>query len=149
MLEWSAIADHTRGSIASADRVAGTIAKISKNSASQGALAVEMEAAGAVSDAIAAGLPFCCVKVVSDRADEEFVMDFNRMRTTDGRFSRGKIVIYALTHPLSMPRLVSAEDADRKIAASALGAFLASCRFQFSDTHAEPRRKSVMIPATC
>ena len=59
------------------------------------------------------------------------------MRTTDGRFSRGKIVIYALTHPPVLCRASSHLRRRSKIAAGALGAFLASCRFQFSDIHPE------------
>jgi adenosylhomocysteine nucleosidase len=129
--------EHKRGLIISADRVAGTIAD-KQELRSEGVLAVEMEASGSGQRAIAAGLPFCCIKAVSDRADEEFVMDFNRLRSTDGRFSRGKIVLYALTHPPTIPRLVSLRRRSQ-VAASALGAFLASCRFQFSDIHPEPQ----------
>jgi nucleoside phosphorylase len=127
-----------RGSIVSVDRVAGTVAD-RQRLRSDGVLAVEMEAAGVAQRAQAAGLPFCCIKVVSDRADEEFVMDFNRLRSTEGRFSRGKIVIYALTHPQTIPRLVSLRRRSQ-VAASALGAFLASCRFQFSDISPEPEQ---------
>lgn len=129
--------EHKRGFVISADRVAGTIADKQKLK-SEGVLAVEMEASGSGQRAIAAGLPFCCIKAVSDRADEEFVMDFNRLRSTDGRFSRGKIIVYALTHPPTIPRLVSLRRRSQ-VAASALGAFLASCRFQFSDIQPEPQ----------
>jgi nucleoside phosphorylase len=123
------------GVVLSADRVAGTIEE--KRVLSQtGALAIEMEAAGVARRAGAAQLPFCCVKVVNDRADEEFVMDFNQMRSIDGRFVRGKIVAYALTHPQTISRLLSLRRRSHE-AASALGVFLASCRFQFSDRLAE------------
>jgi hypothetical protein len=117
--------------VLSINRVAGTIEE-KQNLSKTGALAVEMEALGVAIRTAAARLPFCCVKVVSDRADEEFVMDFNLMRSTDGRFSRGKIVIYALTHPQVLPSLLSLRRRSQE-AASALGVFLASCRFQFSD----------------
>jgi nucleoside phosphorylase len=127
-----------KGLVASVDRVAGTVADKRELEAT-GALAVEMEAAGAGQRAILAGLPFCCIKVVSDRADEDFVMDFNRLRSIDGRFSRGKIVFYALTHPRTIPRLVSLRRKSQE-AASALGAFLASCRFQFSGVPSEPEQ---------
>lgn len=123
------------GVVLSVDRVAGTVAE--KQVLSQtGALAVEMEAAGVARRAAAVQVPFCCVKVVSDRSDEEFVMDFNRMRSNDGRFSRGKIVVYALTHPPTVTRLLSLRRRSHE-AASALGVFLASCRFQFSDGFGE------------
>lgn len=127
--------EHKRGFVVSENRVAGTIAEKQKLR-SEGVLAVEMEASGSGRRAVAAGLPFCCIKVVSDRADEEFVMDFNRLRSTEGRFSRGKIMVYALTHPPTIPRLLSLRRRSQA-AASALGAFLASCRFQFSDIHPE------------
>lgn len=129
--------EHKRGFVISADRVAGTIADKQKLR-SEGVLAVEMEASGSGQRAVAAGLPFCCIKAVSDRADEEFVMDFNRLRSTEGRFSRGKIIVYALMHPPTIPRLVSLRRRSQ-VAASALGAFLASCRFQFSDIQPEPQ----------
>jgi adenosylhomocysteine nucleosidase len=124
------------GTLASVDRVAVTAAD--KAALRQtGAAAVEMEAAGVARRTSAAGLPFCCVKVVSDTADEEFVMDFNRLRATDGRFARGKIIVYALTHPLTIPRLWTLRRRSQQ-AASALGAFLASCRFQFNDERLQP-----------
>jgi nucleoside phosphorylase len=128
---------YRRGLVISTDRVAGTIAE-KRNLRSEGMLAVEMEASGSGRRAVAAGLPFCCIKAVSDRADEEFVMDFNRLRSTEGRFSRGKIVLYALTHPPTIPRLFSLRRRSQ-VAASALGAFLASCRFQFSGLDPEPQ----------
>ncbi|MGA8595685.1 MAG: hypothetical protein WB676_13290 [Bryobacteraceae bacterium] len=123
------------GAVLSIDRVAGTIEE-KRVLSETGALAVEMEAAGVARRAAAAQLPFCCLKVVSDRADEEFVMDFNQMRSNDGRFSRGKIVVYALTHPRTVSRLLSLRRRSHEVA-SALGVFLASCRFQFSDGVAE------------
>src|SRR5581483_2441652 len=59
-----------------------------------GAIAVDMEASGVAARAQRAGLPFACIKVVSDRADESFPFDLNRMRTPEGRIARGKIVLH-------------------------------------------------------
>jgi purine-nucleoside phosphorylase len=132
-------ASHTQGFIVSANHVAGNSAE-KKKLAETGAIGVEMEAAGVAQRTAAAGLPFCCIKVVTDILDEEFVMDFNKMRTTDGRFSRGKIVSYALTHPGIMPRLFQLKRRSED-AADALGAFLASCRFQFSESPAGDQRQ--------
>ena len=123
------------GVVLSINRVARTIEE-KQNLSKTGTLAVEMEALGVAIRTAAAGLPFCCIKAVSDRADEEFVMNFNLMRSTDGHFSRGKIVVYALTHPQVLPSLLSLRRRSQE-AASALGVFLASCRFQFSDGLAE------------
>jgi adenosylhomocysteine nucleosidase len=127
---------YRKGDIVSADQVAGTV-EAKRKLTESGACAVEMEAAGVARKATAARLPFCCIKVVSDTADEEFVMDFNQLRATDGRFSRGKIVFQALTHPNTVPRLLTLRRRSHQ-AASALGVFLASCRFQFSDGSSEP-----------
>jgi adenosylhomocysteine nucleosidase len=124
-----------QGVVVSTDHVAGTVVEKTKL-AGLGALAVEMEAAGLARRAIAVQLPFCCIKVVSDRSDEEFVMDFNQLRSTEGRFSRGKIIVHALTHPISIPRLLALRRQSQE-AASALGVFLAGCRFDFSDPSAE------------
>lgn len=90
-------------------------------------VAVDMEAAGVAARARTAGLPFCCIKVVSDRADESFQIDFNRLRTAEGRFARGKISLYALTHPKVIGELLRLRRRTRD-AAKALGDFLVSCR---------------------
>ncbi len=124
----------TEGPIASINRVVSVSDK--RTLAENGAIAVEMEAAGAAQRARAASLPFCCIKVVSDGVDEEFVMDFNQMRTSEGRFSRGKIVGYALTHPAVVPRLLGIRRRSEE-AAGVLGVFLASCRFHFNDSRVE------------
>jgi purine-nucleoside phosphorylase len=124
-------ASYTQGIIVSTNHVAGDATE-KKKLAATGAVGVEMESAGVAERTATAGLPFCCIKVVTDILDEEFIMDFNKMRTTDGRFSRGKIVSYAFTHPGVMPRLFQLKRRSED-AADALGAFLASCRFQFSE----------------
>ncbi|HEY7208923.1 MAG TPA: hypothetical protein VH477_01520 [Bryobacteraceae bacterium] len=94
---------------------------------SHGAIAVDMEAAGVAARARRAGLPFACIKVVSDRADESFPFDLNGMRTPEGRIARGKIVVHTLGHPRDLPALLKwkrrAEDAAR-----VLGEFLVNSR---------------------
>jgi len=93
----------------------------------EGTIAVDMEAAGVAARARKAGLPFACIKVVSDRADESFPFDLNAMRTPEGRIARGKIVVHALGHPNTVPALFRlkrrADDA-----AKALGEFLVASR---------------------
>jgi adenosylhomocysteine nucleosidase len=125
----------TTGRITSGNRVIVTPAE-KQQLVPSGGVAVEMEAAGVAEKTTSVNLPFCCIKVVSDGLNEGFVMDFNSMRTTEGRFSRGKIVGYALTHPSVIPRLLGLRRRSRK-AAGALGAFVASCRFQFNNTPSE------------
>jgi nucleoside phosphorylase len=101
--------------------------------ATLGAIAVDMEAAAVAARAKRAGLPFSCIKVISDRLDESFGLDLNQMRSIEGRIARGKIVLYALTHPKLVPELVRLK---RRIddASRTLGDFLVSCRI-----NAEPK----------
>ncbi len=126
---------YRQGIVVSTNRVAGTVQEKQKLQKTD-ALAVEMEAGGVGLRASASGLPFACIKVVSDRANEEFVMDFNQLRSPDGRFSRGKIVTRALMHPGTIPQLASLRRRSQE-AARMLGAFLASCTFEFSDAPIE------------
>lgn len=90
---------------------------------------VEMEAAAIAQYAAAHGIPFTAVKVVSDRAEEHFSIDFNQYRDAAGRFALPRIALAALAHPIKYaPDLIRL--ASRGPAASAtLGEFLAHSRF--------------------
>jgi nucleoside phosphorylase len=114
------------GVVITQDRIATTAAEKAEL-AKTGAVAVDMEAAAIAAHARRAKISFACIKVVSDRADETLVVDFNGMRDAEGRIARGKISLYGLTHPLKMPGLLRlkrrADDAART-----LGDFLVSCR---------------------
>ena len=114
------------GLIVSQNRVINT-AEEKKNLQSHGAIAADMEASGVAARAKRAGLPVYCIKVVSDLADESFSFDLNKMRTTEGRIARGKIVSYALSHPNLLPSLLRLKRRS-EAAAKALGDFLVSCR---------------------
>ncbi|HEX3683821.1 MAG TPA: hypothetical protein VHU83_14905 [Bryobacteraceae bacterium] len=114
------------GLVVSQDRVALNSAEKHQLLAHNG-IAVDMESAGVAQRTKAAGLPFCCIKVVSDRADEAFHIDFNRMRTPEGRIARGKIGLHATTHPKLIGELFRLRRRTRD-AAMALGEFLVSCR---------------------
>jgi adenosylhomocysteine nucleosidase len=128
--------EYSSGLVVSQDRIAVDTNEKQKLQ-SCGAIAIDMEAVGVAARTKRAELPFCCIKVVSDRADESFGFDLNKMRTTEGRIARGKIGIYALTHPHLIPELLRlkrrADDA-----AKALGDFLVGCRLSTdSDTRVE------------
>jgi len=114
------------GLIITQNRVANDSAE-KQQLADRGAIAVDMEAAAVAARAKRANLPFSCIKVISDRLDESFDLDLNTMRTTEGRMARGKIMVYALTHPKLVPGLLRLK---RRIddASKALGDFLVSCR---------------------
>ena|ERR1700685_360100 len=114
------------GPVASQNRIAINSAEKQQLFA-HSAIAVDMEAGSVAARAKSAALPFYCIKVVSDRADEAFRIDFNRMRTAEGRIARGKISLYAATHPQLIGELLRLRRRTRD-AAKALGDFLVSCR---------------------
>lgn len=75
-----------KGAVASIDHIAQTAAE-KRNLRATGASIVEMEAAGVARAAEDLGLPFFCVRAVSDLANEDFANDFNAALKPDGRFS--------------------------------------------------------------
>ena len=93
-----------------------------------GAVAVEMEADAVRYKANEWGVPFGCVKVVSDTAQVDMPLDFNRYRSVSGDFSRMRIALAAMARPFTvMPRLMEL-DRNCKRASEALGDFFANCR---------------------
>ncbi len=119
---------HSTGTIVSVDRIVGSTEE--KGSLGRGgALAVEMEAAGLAPLVRQWNLPFSCIRSVSDRAGEGFVLDVNRARTPEGRIQPSRLVLEALFKPVSgIPELLRLQRQSR-IAALSLGDFLADCRF--------------------
>lgn len=116
------------GTLLSMDRFVATVDEKRRLNAG-GAAAVDMEAAAVAGRACREGLPFYCVRVVLDRASDGFILDFNGLRSPDGRFSRSRILWAALARPLTAaPELIRLERRGR-MAARALGDFLADCRF--------------------
>ncbi|HEY4362383.1 MAG TPA: hypothetical protein VGN17_15515 [Bryobacteraceae bacterium] len=119
----------TRGEVLSADRVAVTAAEKRALRERTGAAAVEMEAAAVEAKANEWGVPYRCVKVVSDVAAEDMPLDFNLYRDEAGRFSLGRIALAAVMHPFTvMPGLMRL-DRNCKVAAERLGEFFADCEF--------------------
>jgi nucleoside phosphorylase len=119
---------HHTGVLASIDRVAQTAdekAALRRG----GASAVEMEAAGAAATAARFGLPFYCVRSVTDLAGESFHLDLNAALRTDGRFATMQLIAAASRRPLSvLPELLRLGRRSYT-AARTLGEFLADCRF--------------------
>ena len=119
----------TRGDVLSLDRVAVTAEEKRKLRDSSGAAVVEMESAAVAQKAREWGIPFRCVRVVSDTAEQDMPLDFNRYRDADGRFQRGRIAAAALARPFTaLPGLVRL-DRNCRHAAEQLGEFLADCQF--------------------
>lgn len=119
---------HSSGTLASVSQVAQT-ADEKRELRRTGAGAVEMEAAGVGAKASELGVPFYCVRSVTDLADESFQFDFNAALKGDGRFDTIRIVSSALRRPMVLiPELLRLRNRCN-IAARRLGEFLADCRF--------------------
>lgn len=116
------------GPLLSTHQVVGSVEEKERLFAA-GAAAVEMEAGSLAARVRRSGLPFYCIRAVMDRADEGFSLDFNRLRDSNGRFSRVRVLRAALARPRrSLPELIRLERQGRR-AARALGEFLVDCRF--------------------
>jgi adenosylhomocysteine nucleosidase len=119
---------HFSGTLVSMDRVAQTTEE-KRDLCSAGARAVEMEAAGVLSRVREWGMPFYCIRSVTDLANESFRIDFNAVRTSDGRFSTPRILAAAIASPITVgPELMELR---RRCATAAqsLGEFIADCNF--------------------
>ncbi len=132
----SADTDFVSGALLSQNFIANDAAQ-KQQLFSGGCIAVDMESAGVAARTKRAGLPFCCIKVISDRADESFPFDLNTMRSKEGRIARGKIVVQALTHPNVIPSLLRLKRRTQD-AANSLGEFLVSSRIITESGSAEP-----------
>jgi hypothetical protein len=121
-------APHHTGAVCSIGHVAQTSAEKRRLRAS-GVIAVEMEAAGVAARAEARGLPFYCVRAVTDLAGEDMANDFNGALRPDGHFDTMFILIGILRHPLvRLPELFRLRNRCVR-AACGLGEFIAECRF--------------------
>lgn len=116
------------GVLLSVDRVVHT-AEEKARLRSTGAGAVEMEAAAVATRAGEWKIPFFCVKVVTDTAQESFPLDFNRLRDSQGRFSRARILMAALKKPVPTFSRLMKLDRRCRSASRTLGDFLANARF--------------------
>ena len=116
------------GAICSIARIAAT-AKEKEQLRQSGAIAVEMEAGGIAPDALARGIPFYCIRTVSDLAGESFANDFNAALGSDGRYQVGRLIGAAFLQPRRrFPELLRLKKRCH-LAALRLGDFLDSCSF--------------------
>ena len=118
-----------RGAVASIPRIAQTAAE-KRNLRATGASIVEMEAAGAARAAEDLGLPFYCIRAVSDLAGEDFENDFNAALTPDGRFSTLRLIAGALGSPRKRFGELLRLQRRTAVASKHLGDFLVECTFQ-------------------
>jgi nucleoside phosphorylase len=121
-------ADHQEGKLLTIDRVA-TTPEEKAELRQGGARVVEMEAAAVARKAQEWNVPFYCIRVVTDAAGERLPLDFNRMRDSQGRFSRTRILTAACRRPSSVFPGLLRLNAACKNASNALGDFFADCRF--------------------
>lgn len=112
----------------STGRVAVTVVEKRGLAAASGAAVVEMEAAAVAAQAARSGLPFYCLRVVSDGLKEELPMDFNRYRDGKGRFSRVRIAAACALRPWAIPALLRF-DRQCRCSAEILGECLVHARF--------------------
>ncbi len=119
---------HASGVLVTIERVAGTVEE--KAALRQaGAAAVDMEAAGVAGEAERLGLPFFCVRSVTDLAYEAFTIDFNSVIRPDGHFDTMYLLRRAVLQPVSvLPELLRLRGRCG-VAARNLGEFIAGCRF--------------------
>lgn len=86
-----------RGLVASGDRFVATAAEASAlRAALPDALAVEMEGAAAAQVAASFGVPFACVRSISDRADAEAPADFTRFVADVAAVASREVLLRAL-----------------------------------------------------
>ena len=116
------------GTVCSIDHVARTAEEKYRLHSSSGACAGEMEAAGVASRAGALGLPFYCVKAVTDLAGETMANDFNLALRNNGHFDTIFLLGRALRRPtVCLPELLRLRKRSIR-AARTLGDFFADCR---------------------
>jgi adenosylhomocysteine nucleosidase len=119
---------HAQGIVFSTDHVVQTAAEKSVLR-SQGASVVEMEAAAVAARAQSLGLPFYCVRTVTDLAGEDMANDFNAALHEDGHLDTMRIFRHSLSQPaVRLPELIRLRG-NCKRAAQTLGEFFADCQF--------------------
>jgi adenosylhomocysteine nucleosidase len=119
---------HYAGVVCTIDHVAQT-AEEKRRLHGSGACAVEMEAAGVAERALALGLPFYCVRAVTDLAGETMANNYNAALRPDGHFATMHILGSSLRHPSArLPELFRLRNRCIR-AANILGDFFADCRF--------------------
>jgi adenosylhomocysteine nucleosidase len=118
-----------KGEISSSDRVVVTVEEKRRLREKTGAIAAEMEAGAVKGIAAEWGVPFYCIRAVSDTAKEDLPLDFNLYRDHDGRFSLARIAMAAISRPFTRIPALRRLEANCNVASESLGAFFADCRF--------------------
>jgi adenosylhomocysteine nucleosidase len=102
--------------VATTARVAGREEK-KRLASAYGAALVDMEAAKIARLAAMRGIPFYCIKAVSDGLNEH-LPDFNRFIAADGHFQMARFAIYAALRPAYWPALIRMGENSRRASQS-------------------------------
>jgi nucleoside phosphorylase len=84
---------------------------------------VDMESRRVLEAAAALGIPAAAIRAISDVADEDLPLDFNRVLAADGRVRRGALAVGVMSRPWRLGSLARFGRESVR-AAAALGAFL-------------------------
>jgi adenosylhomocysteine nucleosidase len=100
--------------LVTSSRVADVHEKLRLASTYQASL-VDMEAAGVARLAQMRGIPFYCVKGISDGYNDQ-LPDFNRFITANGQFQLGRFVVFSILRPWQWPALIRMGENSKKAA---------------------------------
>jgi hypothetical protein len=114
-----------RGLLATATTVITTPTEKRRLADRTGAIAVDMETAGAARGAQAQGLPWLAVRAITDGVDDRLPLDFNTLTDVNGDVDRGRVLRATLTRPWKIPALMQLR-ARSSLAARNLAAFIES-----------------------
>jgi len=102
--------------VATSPKVADSLEK-KRLASTYGAALVDMEGAAVARLAAMRGIPFYCIKAVSDGLNDR-LPDFNRFFASDGRFQLARFVLYAAFHPRYWPALIRMGENSRRASKS-------------------------------
>ncbi len=118
---------HT-GTIVTVDRIVRT-ATAKRRLAATGGRAVDMESAALACLAQERGLPFYCVRGISDVADRDLPLDIGRVVLPDGTLSASRLLQLAVSRPGRWGGLVRLWR-DARVTARSLAEALDQCEFE-------------------
>ena len=121
-------ADLRRGALLTVDRVVQS-SEAKRRLARRGAQAVDMEAASVAALAAEHRLPFYCLRAISDGADQDLPVDFNRALRADGTFSPWNLLAQAALRTDRWGELLGLWR-DSRVAARSLADCLSRCDFR-------------------
>jgi adenosylhomocysteine nucleosidase len=121
--------------IVTSPRVADAAEK-KRLAAAYGAALVDMEAAAIARLAGMRGIPFYCVKGVSDGFGED-LPDFNRFITPDGQFQTARLLFFVLPRPWHWPALIRMGENSRQASQG-----IAECLFDFLDERGHIKKRN-------